>query len=260
MAETIDSGGYKYWDTSLAIDSQDKVHISYYVSTSDDLKYITNATGSWVVETLDSEGTVGYFASLAVDSQDKVHISYQDRTNYDLKYITNATGSWVAETVESIGDVGWHTSLAVDSQDKVHISYHDYPNNDLKYARQCPEIDNDCDNILNYDDNCPATPNPNQLDTYPPQGNGIGDACDCEGNFDCDEDVDAEDLTEFLSNFGRNMYHPYICTNSTPCPGDFSCDTDVDGADVTMLLEDFGRGTYDRPCPICDGSVWCSYP
>ena len=25
----------------------------------------------------------------------------------------------------------------------------------------------------------------NQEDTYPPQGNAIGDACDCEGNFDC---------------------------------------------------------------------------
>ena len=105
----------------------------------------------------------------------------------------------------------------------------------------------------------PETPNPLQEDQYPPQGNGIGDACDCEGNFDCDLDVDAEDLTEFLSNFGRNMYHPYTCTNSTPCPGDFSCDTDVDANDVTMFLEDFSRGQYFSPCPICDGSTWCEY-
>ena len=40
--------------TSLAVDSQDKVHISYSDDTNDDLKYITNATGSWVAETLDS--------------------------------------------------------------------------------------------------------------------------------------------------------------------------------------------------------------
>ena len=72
-----------------------------------DLKYITNATGSWVAETLDSIGDVGWYTSIAVDSQDKVHISYYDDTNDDLKYITNVTGSWVAETLDSIGDVGW---------------------------------------------------------------------------------------------------------------------------------------------------------
>ena len=33
-----------------------------------------------------------------------------------------------------------------------------------------------------------------QADNYPPGGNGIGDACDCEADFDCDSpglDVDA---------------------------------------------------------------------
>ena len=45
--------------TSIAVDSQDKVHISYYDCTNGDLKYITNATGSWVSETLDSTGDVG---------------------------------------------------------------------------------------------------------------------------------------------------------------------------------------------------------
>ena len=44
--------------TSIAIDSQDKVHISYNDHSNHDLKYITNATGSWVPETLDSDGDV----------------------------------------------------------------------------------------------------------------------------------------------------------------------------------------------------------
>ena len=88
--------------------------------------------------------------------------------------------------------------------------------------------DYDCDSVVNATDNCREQPNGpnlgtclgnrmgktclnneqcnnvgfcsmNQEDTYPPQGNGIGDACECEGDFTCDGDVDADDVTAFLS-------------------------------------------------------------
>jgi hypothetical protein len=51
----------------------------------------------------------------------------------------------------------------------------------------------------------------NQEDIYPPGGNGVGDACDCEGNFDCDADVDGSDAMKFKEDFGRN-------TLKNPCP------------------------------------------
>jgi microcystin-dependent protein len=38
-----------------------------------------------------------------------------------------------------------------------------------------------------------------------------GETGDCYGNFDCDWDVDGEDLTKFLSSFGRGYY-------DDPCP------------------------------------------
>ena len=117
--ETVDSSPWVGSYTSLALDSQNKVHISYYDEINSDLKYATNATGSWVKETVDNTGP---HTSLALDSQDKVHISYYDDTNDDLKYATNTTGSWVTETVDNTY-VGISTSLAIDSQDKVHISY-----------------------------------------------------------------------------------------------------------------------------------------
>ena len=98
-----------------------------------------------------------------------------------------------------------------------------------------------------------------QADTYPPGGNGIGDACDCEGNFDCDTDVDAADVTAFLADFGRSIFfNP--CSNALPCDGDFLCDVDADADDVAKFLEDFGRSIFFKPCPICDGSAWCTYP
>jgi hypothetical protein len=90
-----------------------------------------------------------------------------------------------------------------------------------------------------------------QADTYPPGGNGIGDACDCEGNFNCDLDVDGAELTAFLADFGRGQYDRPCDTVPPACNGDFTCDGDVDGDDLTKFLEDFGRGQYDRPCPDC---------
>jgi hypothetical protein len=125
-------------------------------------------------------------------------------------------------------------------------------------VHQLIDPDEDDDGIPDYADNCPTDYNPNQEDTYPPQGNNIGDACDCEGNFDCDQDVDGVEVTEFLLHFGRGGYSS-PCTNGTLCSGDFICDGDVDAEDVTLFLEDFGRGPSDRPCPACDGSAWCEY-
>ncbi|MGD8566211.1 MAG: hypothetical protein PVF96_07690 [Candidatus Bathyarchaeota archaeon] len=121
--------------TSLALDSNDRPHISYYDEGYDDLKY-TRWTGStWAIETVDASGDVGYYTSLALDSNDRPHISYLDVINDDLKYSRWTGSAWNIETVDSIGMLGYITSLAVDSNNHPHISYHDRTNSDLKYAR-----------------------------------------------------------------------------------------------------------------------------
>jgi len=121
--------------------------------------------------------------------------------------------------------------------------------------------DYDGDGILNAVDNCPTVANPGQEDTYPPQGNGIGDACDCEGNFNCSEDqtVDGTDVVLFRADYGRNrVINP--CTALHPCNGDFLCDGDVDGYDVVLFKSDFGRSSHNNPCPVCAGTgPWCNY-
>ena len=100
-----------------------------------------------------------------------------------------------------------------------------------------------------------------QADNYPPGGNGIGDACDCEADFDCDApglDVDATNLTQLLWDFGRSLFND-PCTNGRPCFGDFTCDSDVDADDISKLLEDFGRSLWDKSCPPCVPADWCVY-
>jgi hypothetical protein len=118
--------------------------------------------------------------------------------------------------------------------------------------------DLDEDGIPDNDDNCPNTTNPLQLDTYPPQGNTIGDACDCEGNFDCDQDCDGSDAATFKDDFGRSPFNE-PCEITAPCNGDFDCDGDVDGTDAALFKSDFGRSGFNNPCPTCDGSPWCTY-
>ena len=125
----------------------------------------------------------------------------------------------------------------------------------------CPyDYNNDIDSdaICGDIDNCPNTPNPNQEDNYPPGGNSIGDACECEADFDCNGNVDAVDIIHFLWDFGRGTYYD-PCTNARWCYGDFDCNRAVDADDVSKFLEDFGRSQYFNPCPACVVRDWCSY-
>jgi len=125
----------------------------------------------------------------------------------------------------------------------------------------CPydaDNDGDGDGICGNLDNCPSHGNPLQEDNSPPGGNDIGDACDCEGNFDCDEDCDGTDAATFKIDFGRSTFsNP--CNNDAPCNGDFDCDNDCDGTDAAKFKEDFGRSNFSNPCPICTVGDWCSY-
>jgi hypothetical protein len=108
-------------------------------------------------------------------------------------------------------------------------------------------------------DNCPEIYNPEQEDTFPPGGNGIGDACECEGDFNCDRDVDGADIIFFKTDFGRSLFNN-PCNAIDPCSGDFDCDGDVDGLDGMLFKADFGRASFNNPCPLCTVGEWCVYP
>lgn len=117
--------------TSLALDSNYHVHISYYDGTNKYLYYVANYAGTWSTWKIDS-GVYG-FPSLAVDASDNVHIAYTSDGIYSLKYATNASGVWAITTVDA-NWVGLYPALAIDPAGKAHISYYDYQNRSLKYA------------------------------------------------------------------------------------------------------------------------------
>jgi hypothetical protein len=94
VTETVDDGGNIRYDrggpgsySSIAIDSAGNAHISYFYSINKyDLKYATNASGSWVIETVDSDVSIDTGTSIALDSSNRLHISYRNKNDNSLKY------------------------------------------------------------------------------------------------------------------------------------------------------------------------------
>jgi hypothetical protein len=86
----------------------------------------------------------------------------------------------------------------------------------------------------------------------------LAGTCECEGNFDNDQDVDGFDAATFKADFGRGGF-TRPCISSDLCNGDFSCDGDVDGSDASLFKSDFGRGQFNNPCPSCPRDPWCVY-
>jgi hypothetical protein len=125
-----DVGSY----ASLALDAQNRPHISYYDATNGDLKYATLGTGGWSVSVVDSVGDVGRHSSIALDASGNPHISYYDTTNGNLKYARWTGSAWAIEVPDQMGDVGLYTSITVERQLPLPFIAYTTANDRLKLA------------------------------------------------------------------------------------------------------------------------------
>ena len=236
----LGSNGVMQWQKTYGGSDSD---IAYSVQQSSDSGYIVTGQSSSfnegnagvVVLKLDSDGGINFcdfVANSNASSSDTAVAGGFDISDQFFLLSPNVTDVSVT-TQDSIADI-----IAVCSFDPDDI---------------------DGDGILNLADNCPSSPNPLQLDSVPPpEGNGTGDACDCEGNFDCDKDCDGSDAIIFKNHFGRSIFtNP--CNDEPQCQGDFDCDQDCDGSDAILFKADFGRSQFINACPPCTVSNWCSY-
>ena len=135
---TINTGIYRGLGTSIALDSQDLPHISYYdvYHSNNSLQYASYNTERWNFETVDHGQRVGEGSSLAIDTNDCPHISYHSAETNAVKYAYKENGKWIIETVDT-GDFSPLTSLALDSSNAPYITYVDYGNGKtVKYAHK----------------------------------------------------------------------------------------------------------------------------
>tara|TARA_X000001036_G_scaffold343183_1_gene322751 strand:+ start:1305 stop:6764 length:5460 start_codon:yes stop_codon:yes gene_type:complete len=122
-----------YSETSIAIDSFDDVHITYYDTG---LQHAFHGDNSWEFKEIDSVVNIQGTLEIVIDGNDKIHISYHDKDNESLKYATSQDSQdiWDLSIVDSQADVGEYSSIVLDSNDDTHISYFDASTKDLKYA------------------------------------------------------------------------------------------------------------------------------
>jgi hypothetical protein len=120
--EKVDADYGVGYCNSIAVDSNDRPHISYISDyTNPHLHYAWWDGSEWQIEVVDTlDGC--YDTSIALDSNDIPHISYV-ASRY-LCYANRIGGTWNTESIEYIGQYGGCTSLALDSNNNPHISYY----------------------------------------------------------------------------------------------------------------------------------------
>lgn len=122
--EEVDTVGEVGEGASLALDSSNNPHISYYDETNHDLKYAKWDGSDWQFEVVDGEFHTIKNTSLALDSLDRPRICYNHTWPVDeegIKYAYWNGSNWEIEMIQS-GDCG-SNSIAIDSYDRPHIIY-----------------------------------------------------------------------------------------------------------------------------------------
>ena len=113
---------------SIAVDTNNAVHIAYLEASTNDLWYASNASGGWSSERVDQQSGTStnstYHTAIAIDSAGFAHIAYaHDFAENDMEYATNASGAWTSEKVDDSGTVGPASGIVIDSTDKVYVLY-----------------------------------------------------------------------------------------------------------------------------------------
>jgi len=121
--------------SSMAVDANNRVHVSYYDANLETLKYATWNGIQWSCLTLDTAVDGSKFTSIAVDGSNYPHISYFNEKYDQLRYaFYDGKNWWVEEVTPRVSKTGPYTSIAVETDGTPHISFYDFQDGVLMYA------------------------------------------------------------------------------------------------------------------------------
>ena len=107
---------------SLAMDSANRVHLSYQDVASRTVNYATLTQTGWLTETVGAPDTLSLAIrnSIAVDAAGTPHIAYVSFVQQALIYAKRVNNVWVTETVASANE---DFSFVLDKAGNPHIAY-----------------------------------------------------------------------------------------------------------------------------------------
>ena len=113
---------------SVAIDRNGALHIAYVDIDNAELKYATNATGSWVIEALgDAANDGSQQTAISVHpTTNAVHIMAVSgsMSTAGLKHYTNETGNWLNSTISNpLEQEGYGVNSDIDSDGNLHVVF-----------------------------------------------------------------------------------------------------------------------------------------
>ena len=137
QVEVIDGVQWFGGFTSIAIDSQDLLHVTY-AGPPVGVRYARGTGGAWQLETV---GSAGWFTSLALDPAGQPRMVYFDTAGRSLAYGRRDAAGWSLQAVDRLADVGSFNSLAVstaapDAAGEPAVAYYEAGHGDLRFARQ----------------------------------------------------------------------------------------------------------------------------
>ncbi|MFX1486440.1 MAG: hypothetical protein ACFFBS_05010 [Promethearchaeota archaeon] len=133
------------FNPSIAIDSQDKVHIVWEGrddSTFYDYEifYANNLGGSWVIANVTQNEVYDNSPSIGLDSDGVVHLAYQQYVSigedlglFGIFYVSKSGTGWTTPVnLSATGSLIAYLSLAVDREDNIHLAFSQIEHSDFE--------------------------------------------------------------------------------------------------------------------------------
>lgn len=121
--ERITFNDQSEWIPTIAVDEFCRVHIAH--TYPDQIRYITNASGSWVIDSILVSGST---PSIAVTPGGTPHIAYtaDDGNDDEVYYATFSGGSWHIDTITNNSVSSKAASIALAPDSTPHVVYYDF--------------------------------------------------------------------------------------------------------------------------------------